>query len=154
VRCFLTFCTAQRHSLFTEASTVNLVLSHFLHTAAETDVAILAYCFMPDHTHLLVQGLDDSADVERFAHLGKQRSGYEFAVLGGARLWQPSYFDRLLRSDEDTWSVIRYIVENPVRAGLVEEPRRFAFSGSGVYSLDALIEGACAPGIRSWAREG
>ncbi len=150
VRCFLTYCTAQRTPHFTAPRAVNLVLEQILRTAAEYHVAIPAYCFMPDHVHLLACGDDENADIARFTRIGKQRSGHEFAVREGGRLWQPSYFDRLLRADEDTWGLVRYIVENPVRAGLAREPREYALLGSGMYPLEALIEAAYAPGVREW----
>ena len=40
--------------------------------------------------------------------------------MGGSRLWQPGYFDRALRAEEDVRRVARYIVANPLRAGLCE----------------------------------
>lgn len=148
----LTFCTDRRRPIFSGAETVDIVRVQILRAAQETSFAILAYCFMPDHVHLLASGLDEGADVERFARLSKQRSGYEYARRLGAALWQPSYFDHLLRSEDDTWSVIRYIVENPVRARLAREPRDYRFSGSQTYPLDVLIESACAPGVGVWRR--
>lgn len=34
--------------------------------------------------------------------------------------WQPAFHDHALRKDEDRINVARYIVANPLRAGLVE----------------------------------
>ena len=152
IRCFLTLCTARGNPVFIDPDTVNLAVSHFLQVAAECDLELLAYCFMPDHGHLLVTSAYETADVQRFVHQSKQRSAYEYRRSCGGRLWHPSYFDRILRSDEDTWSVVRYILENPARAGLVDIPRQYPFSGSGVYSLDALLEAAFAPGVEVWSK--
>ena len=41
------------------------------------------------------------------------------ATLGESALWQRGYHDHALRKDEDIKDVARYIVANPVRAGLV-----------------------------------
>ena len=53
----LRFCTESRQRRFTEAPPVELVLKHFLQQAEEEGFALLAYCFMPDHVHWLVEGL-------------------------------------------------------------------------------------------------
>jgi putative transposase len=44
-------------------------------------------------------------------------------------LWQQGYFERVLRNDEGTLTVIRYVFENPVRAGLVERYEDYPFLG-------------------------
>jgi hypothetical protein len=56
------------------------------------------------------------------------------------RLWQPQYYDHVLRDEEDTLRVARYIIVNPVRAGLVTSPRDYPFSGSDVMPLETLLE--------------
>ena len=40
--------------------------------------------------------------------------------LESPELWQPGFFDHILRSDESYAEKWKYIHENPVRAGLVE----------------------------------
>jgi putative transposase len=120
------------------APVVTPVLRHFLQSAEENDVGILAYCFMPDHAHLLLEGQSDQSGIERAVIRGKQLSGYWFHAQHGDRLWQKSSWDRALRGDEDTLTVIRYIVANPVRAGLVARPSEYPFSGSGTYSWEQL----------------
>jgi hypothetical protein len=56
------------------------------------------------------------------------------------RLWQAGYFDRVLREDDSTFAVARYIVQNPVRAGLVRSPVEYPFCGSSIWSKEELIE--------------
>jgi hypothetical protein len=46
----------------------------------------------------------------------------------------------VLRDEDGTASVTRYIVHNPVRAGLVQAPQDYAFWGSLVYSREELLE--------------
>ena len=75
-RCFLAFCTQKRRPVFTGAEVVALVLDQILHAAGLHDFSIPAYVFMPDHAHLLQERLSDSADLEAFVKLAKQRSGY------------------------------------------------------------------------------
>jgi hypothetical protein len=55
-RYLLTFCTHQRAPVFTSTASVELVLAQISRAANEERLAVLAYCFMPDHLHLLVKG--------------------------------------------------------------------------------------------------
>src|SRR6185295_20035688 len=77
-RYFLTFCTARRLPWFAHADVVQLVLEQILQSAKLFDMDVIAYCFMPDHVHLLVEGYSDGADAIAFVHQAKQRSGYAF----------------------------------------------------------------------------
>jgi putative transposase len=139
-RYFLTLCTAQRVSWFADASVVDKVLSQIRECATQYQFAILAYCFMPDHLHLLVEGLADDANLTRFVKHGKQISGYAHKQRSGKLLWQPSWFDRVLRKEEATTDVIRYILLNPVRAQLVESAVNYPFLGSDVYAVSDILE--------------
>ena len=56
----------------------------------------------------------------------KSYSTYIARTLGhGPKLWQRSYWDHVLRRDEDVRIVAEYIVQNPVRAGIVDEACRY-----------------------------
>ena len=135
------FCTDRRQKIFTCASAYELALSQIQRAAARERFALLAYCFMPDHVHFVVQGLQDESDLRRFATAAKQLSGYAFSKAnGGARLWQRYFYEHVLRSEETSRLVIRYVLANPVRAGLVVEPRNYPFLGSDVFSPEALFE--------------
>lgn len=138
-RYFLTFCTSDRHHAFVDAERVQLVQEQILRAAATRAFAVIAYVWMPDHGHLLVEGQQDDADLCAFAHLAKQCSGHAYASVSTRRLWQPSFWDHVLREDEATWSVVRYICENPLRAGLVSRWEEYPFFGSGIMSRDELI---------------
>ena len=69
-----------------------------------------------------------------------QRYGAWFSRERGARLWQVGYHDRILRNDEATLMVVRYILQNPVRAGLVARFSDYPYSGSDRYSLEQLAD--------------
>ena len=97
---------------------------------------------MPDHAHLLVEGLSDKSNLRRFVNSAKQHSGYAHGQARRERLWQGGYYDRVLRPSEDPKWVARYILENPVRAGLVESPQDYEFLGSDVWEIQDLL-GAC-----------
>ena len=68
----------------------------------------------------------------------KQRAGYQHKRRNGESLWQESYYDHVLRDDEDIDRTVRYVLENPVRKGLVLEFDEYPFSGSAIYSKEQL----------------
>ena len=70
-RYFVTFCTLNRRPLFVDAGLIASIQSHFLEQAARFACAILAYCFMPDHVHLFIEGLADDADMRAFVPLSR-----------------------------------------------------------------------------------
>jgi len=95
---------------------------------------------MPDHLHLVVEGKTEAADCLEFVRLFKQVTAFEWKKVHGARLWQGSFHDHILRTTETTQEVVRYLLENPVRAGLVEDPWEYEWSGSYVYGRQELFE--------------
>jgi len=135
---FLTFCVRDRREAFAEDEYAQSAVTEFLRTATEQRFAILAYCVMPDHVHLLVEGLDDESDLRPFAKLAKQRSGSRHKRKTGERLWQDGYFERVLRDDDSGRDFARYVVNNPVRKGLVASPRDYAYAGSPSWTIEEL----------------
>jgi putative transposase len=137
---FLTICTHNRTRPFTDAAIVAPVLRQFLRVAAGQRVEVLAYCFMPDHLHLIVMAHGVNTDLQRFVRLPKQCSGFAFTRATGRRLWQDSYFDRTLRNVEELPALVEYIIRNPLRAGLVRAPTDYPHWGSQRYSREELLE--------------
>jgi REP-associated tyrosine transposase len=134
------FCTDNRQPLFSDNSAVEQALSQFRRAAAEQQFAILAYCFMCDHVHLVVRGLYDIADLRVFASRAKQYSGYAYAQKHGKRLWQRYFYEHTLRSEELPEELICYVLMNPVRAGRCVAPEDYPFSGSEIFTWDQLRE--------------
>lgn len=84
-------------------------------------VSSLAWVIMPDHVHWLFQlgeNTDLSAAIKRFKAYSARRVNGHLKRQGA--LWQKSFYDHALRKGEDVQGVARYIVANPLRAGLVE----------------------------------
>ncbi len=135
----LRFGTLDRERVFVADAPVALVLSQILRASAETQCAVVVYCFMTDHLHLLVEGETDSADCKRFIARAKQYSGFCYSKRFGRQLWQRYGFERILREDEPTFTVARYILENPIRGHLATRIDDYPYVGSLVYDLPTLI---------------
>ena len=139
-RYFVTFCTRDRRRVFFDEVIVGMTMLEFRQAADREEFEILAYCVMPDHSHLLVEGATDWSDFRRFVKSAKQQSGAAYALRHGAPLWQEGYYERVLRRDEDVRDIARYILWNPVRAGLVRTPAEYPHIGSDVWPIEELIE--------------
>jgi REP element-mobilizing transposase RayT len=94
---------------------------------------------MPDHVHLLVYGTSLDADLRALVVHFKKLTGFEYSQRAGRRLWQAGYHDRVLRDDESTEAVARYVLENPVRAGLAREIGEYPHAGSDMYDAKASL---------------
>lgn len=127
-RYFVTCCANRRQPLFVDADIVHDLVLQIRHSCAERRFALLAYVFMPDHLHMLLEGLAAEANFRAAMTLMRQRATIAFHQHRRAILWQHGYYERVLRSDEASESVARYIIANPVRAGLVERPDEYPYS--------------------------
>ena len=124
----LSLVTRARAARFTDSCVVQAVLNCLALSCARYGFSLQAYCFMPDHLHLLVSGRDGSSLPDFVRHF-KQLSGHRYRREHGSPLWQISYHDHVLRTDEDVLALARYIWDNPVRAGLVQDRSEYPFLG-------------------------
>jgi putative transposase len=138
-RYLATTCTSSRHVAFRSAAVVDMALDQILHTAHAHEMAIPAYCFMPDHLHLVVAGRSEQSDFRRFMKAFKQVSGFQYRQGHRRVLWQEGYHERVLRDDEATETVVRYVLENPIRAGLTTRLGEYPFAGSCEYEMEDLL---------------
>jgi len=101
-------------------------------------VHVYAYCFMPDHVHLVAAArgeVDLVGVVQRF----KSVSTRLYWQHGGkGKLWQRGFYDHVVRNEENLRQLARYVLANPVRAGMVEDFRDYVGCGSYMYELQEL----------------
>ena len=140
--CYRYFITIRSHGFkhhFVNDEVVAKVIEILKSTAEQKSFLVWAYCFMPDHVHLLIEGKKSNADMKVFVALIKQRTAYWLKRIHGVQLWEANYYEHVLRNDEATRAVARYIIENPVRKGMVEDYSKYPYSGSfeveNIYNL-------------------
>jgi REP element-mobilizing transposase RayT len=120
---FLTFCTHQRWVLPETAR--DLVLRSCLYDN-DTKIRLSAAVVMPDHVHMIFTPLTNELAREVYS-LGEIMDAIKGASahkinrqLGRTgKVWQTESFDRVLRKSEKLDEKIQYILDNPVRKGLV-----------------------------------
>jgi REP element-mobilizing transposase RayT len=59
---FLTTCTYERRRTFVDHTIAEQTIARFRITCRQERFSLLAYCVMPDHMHVLLEGLDDASD--------------------------------------------------------------------------------------------
>ena len=142
---FWTFTTEKRESGWLSDSYGSLFRELLLHTAHRYQLLVPAYCLMPDHLHWMGIGLSDSSDQRKATSFLRK-----FLTLrsGAAPQWQRQPHDHVLTEKERDrgafQSTCHYILENPVRAGLVETSENWKHSGClvpGYPSLNPHEEG-------------
>ncbi len=118
----VTTVTHNRHPLFKDIKAARLLVRELRCLHEEGEVISLAWVVMPDHLHWLIQ-LNDRWSLSRVVKTIKARSALTINSHLGQHgsLWQRAYYDHAARKDEDIRQFARYIVANPLRAGLVRD---------------------------------
>ena len=97
------------------------------------------YCLMSNHFHLLVE-----TQRENLSSFMKQING-NYAIYANKKqkrsghFWQGRYYSRYINSDEYYYTLIRYIEQNPIEAGLVKKVEEYP------YTLGSVIANGITP---------
>lgn len=132
---FITICTDSKKHVFVSGTVVDLVLSLLKEISSQFNFHVYTYCFMPDHLHILIVAEDENADLKSFLKMFKQKSGYYYKKEYGQKLWQPSFYDHVLRKKESLNKIAEYILLNPIRKGLVEDYKDYPYLGSLMFDM-------------------
>jgi putative DNA methylase len=91
---------------------------------------LLAWVIMPNHLHVLVEVW--TTPLSNLVHTWKGVSSkyVNRALHRSGHWWQEDYFDRYIRDDEHFHKAVHYIENNPVKAGLVKEPRQWLWGSA------------------------
>lgn len=124
----LTFTTHRREPLFRDFRAACAVSSCLHNPALSAGATVLAWVVMSDHVHCLLQ-LGDSRPLPAVVASLKSGSARRAnrAIGRTGAVWSRAYQDHALRCDEDLRTVARYIIANPIRAGLAQRPADYPF---------------------------
>ena len=116
----LTSVLHQRQRLFDGFAVGRLLVSE-LRTLHEQDwVESLAWVVMPDHLHWLVSLKRGALDVVMRHLKGRGSRSINHHLGRSGTVWQRGYHDHVLSNEDDLKAFARYVVTNPLRAGLVK----------------------------------
>ena len=111
----VTAVTRNRQRVFDDLRAARLLIRGLRQEQDLGRARTLSFVIMPDHLHWLLElgvGADLSVVVRAVKAVTAKR-------LGGT-VWQRGFHDHAVRRDEDLLAIARYVVANPLRAGLVQ----------------------------------
>ncbi len=134
-----------RENVFLDLKDYEKYLSFLARYSEEKDAAILAYCLMPNHVHLLIIPSTEKT-------LAKMMQGVTLCYTQHlnrkngrtGRLWECRYHSTIVDEDSYLWTVSKYIENNPVRAGIVKKPEDYHYSSARAHILgkkDPILNG-------------
>lgn len=130
-----TVCARHQCSPFKNLSLADKVVESLLWTRSKHQWLLYCYCLMPDHLHFVCRLTDHDAKMMNAGarglvpegvldQLGRFKSfttnaSWKLGFRG--MLWQKSSYDRVFDMEKPFEQVVQYVLENPVRKGLVTD---------------------------------
>ena len=132
---FVTVCAADRHRIFA-TERVHRAFISFARAGIDCGAFVGCYVIMPDHIHLFVALDPEKVTLSAWVKSLKNHLSKELRNSGEpSPHWQKGFFDHVLRSGESYEEKWQYVLQNPVRARLVNELEKWPFQGE-INTLD------------------
>lgn len=134
-----TVCVKDNVRVFINPEIISVFTDILASVTAKSDCIVPVYCFMPDHQHIIITGTSDDSDVWKTMVHYKQKTG--FWMVGNLLniKWQKDFYDHVIRKHEDIVAQVKYVLDNPVRKGLVSTWEEYPFKGSIGCSLEDVL---------------
>lgn len=126
----VTICTYEKNPLFKNFEIATVIEQEIQFRISKKEVIIYCYCIMPDHIHLLISLSENYSKklsdwVTAFKRFTTRIIKAKFNIQ---YLWHINYYDHIIRKEESMQNVSDYILNNPVRKGLVNYWNDYPFS--------------------------
>jgi putative transposase len=131
----VTAVTAQRRSLFQVTATAELLQQTILDYRNQGKFLLHAFVLMPDHFHAL---MTPAPDVSLEKAMQFIKGGFSFRLKSKHDVWERSFNESQISTEEKFLNCVRYIEENPLRRGLASTPQDYSFSSAARSSLDPM----------------
>jgi putative transposase len=119
---FITQVVKDRRKVFSDPEMIMLLREHLYKVKEKLPFSMLAYVFLPDHFHVLIQP-KDGVNFSQIMHLFKftftdtyKRANH---IEGRLNFWQKRFWDHVIRDEFDLENHIHYIHINPIKHGYV-----------------------------------
>ena len=125
-----------RIPIFHQSADYEMFLAILKMRAAYYGVAVHAYVLMTNHYHLIVTPADERALAATMQSVGGRYVKYfnrKYERVG--TLWCSRYRGLMLDDGQYWIGCLRYVEQNPVRAGMVERPDAYRWSTYGIHGL-------------------
>ena len=122
------FVTRDRKPLFRDFALASAACRTFAKSAQAARTELLCWVLMPNHFHGLI-GMGEESNLARCVQRikGQSSAGCQAVMTQREPLWSRAFHDHALRADEDVAAAAKYVIENPVRAGLVDDAMHYPY---------------------------
>jgi putative transposase len=128
---FMTIRAFKHQAPFVRDDLNQAIVDILVEDQSRQNCAVFTYCLMPDHLHFLVSPGQDGISVLAFTDQFKGKTTNRSWQAGWqGKLWQPRYYDHIVRAEEDSLAIAEYILNNPVRKGLVARAEEWPWGGT------------------------
>lgn len=94
----------------------------------ETNIEIHSFVFMPNHLHLLIYAPDGQLSLAMKRVMGIYAQAFNAKYGQDGSLWKGRFYSLVVEKEAHLMELPRYIENNPVKAGLVDDPSRYRWS--------------------------
>lgn len=122
---FVTTAVKGRMPVFSDPELAAVVLDALKWLDQTASMVLEAAVVMPDHLHFVA--VLNNENLHQVLHSLKSYTAKRLNSKLGRQgeFWQPQYYDHAIRKDETLNEVVLYMLHNPVRAGLVDDFRKY-----------------------------
>ncbi|MFH0952619.1 MAG: transposase [Patescibacteria group bacterium] len=125
---FVTINTHQRRRIFADYRWAKLLQNIFWHKKNYLKYTLKAYVIMPDHYHAIIKPPTKYRIGDVIRHInGSFAREYNLSSKKHGQVFQRDFYDHIIRNDKDMIIKIEYILNNPRRAGLVENYKHYRY---------------------------
>ncbi len=124
---------ANRREIFHDEKDCTRFLETVKKYKKKSNIKIYGWCLMGNHVHLLLQEGKEELSVTMKRISVSFASYYNWRYKTTGHLFQDRYKSETIESDERLIAVVRYIHQNPIKAGLVKSPCDWKWSSSQEY---------------------
>jgi putative transposase len=133
---FMTQVVYHRTPVFEQPQFVDLLRQNLQATKRLHPFSITAYCFLPEHFHIMIRPTGAS-NFSAIMHSLKPNFTKDYktmlGITGKMRFWQKGFWDHVIRDEEDFRRHLDYIHYNPVKHGLVLRPEDWPYSSYSIW---------------------
>ncbi len=136
---FITICCKNKKEIFKSKENADIFFKSLEYLEKNGYIEVLFAILMPDHAHLIFKLTGDRKLSEVIKSL-KQFTGRKIKekMKTEENIWQKGFYDHAIRKDENLTEIMRYCLFNPVRKGIIQDPRKYPFWKSK-YKIEEII---------------
>lgn len=132
---FVTFNTKEKRPFFNDPVLAAQLLSVIIRARLEMGFCVYGFCIMPEHVHFMVQPVYEISLTDIVRSIKGRMTPIFRRYRPKTTLWQRGYVEKIIVDDKEFHDILRYIIRNPVKAGLAEDEFGYPFSGVMDYYL-------------------